>query len=982
MTSDSRRKPSTQKASHSVGSWTLPVVLGTSFGLLILLNQAVGDHYQALKRAQQASRTRIALLRDTLSEAKDIVSFVVNQHSSAEQRERFDLQQFGQFFLKSNDKFMALQLSPAGILSDQYPQSSGPQIGINLLEKVGESGLSAYSIEKNEAVFRGPFELIQGGEGLVLRGPVFDEVTGDFWGFVGILVDWVSLRTVDSQLSGLDFDYELIGAPSQALSPLASKRQTLSSLHRNAVVYDVKLLDGRLVLATSWQRPWVQSWPWYLAGFLVAGLAAGCVTRTVQRSFWGQGINGFQYRLLFEQSSDALLVLDGLRIELANSAAISLFGVDSSAGLIGESLSRFSPSKQSDGSPSLERIQAIITGLNREKICTFEFTFVRKDDGSEWRGEVVLRSIHLGSKQRISMRISDLTALKTVENRERGMAVKYQAVFEQSADAILLLDQNGCFFEANQASSHIFGVTSPEELIGHPPTDFAPEFQPGGMPSLELADGVFQRCVENDGLEFEFLHQRPQTGELWWAEVNLRPLQVESEDVFIARVRDVSEVKRYQERLSDLAYVDELTHLPNRLSAYEWLSQQIRDENWKNLVLVAFDLDGFQKINELYGHQVGDQVLLAFCQWLNDQPLLDGWRARLASDSFVVCLHQSHAVDWLEELKTLLKELDLSLYMKQDFSLYVTASAGIVLVDSRHVPAPNAWLEQLNTALVKASDSGRSGCVLYDEVLRRNLQSLQDLEQALHFALRDPDQAFSLMYQPKVDREGRCLGAEALLRLTGPKGQFIPPDRFIPLAESSGQIHEIGTWVIHAAFRQYQEWLQSGCQPGTLAINVSATQFERSPGGESVVEILKKAVRTYGIDPTWIELEITETAAFSDFGEPLRMLEDLSSFGFRLAIDDFGTGFAALNHIARAPVNAIKLDKIFVDGLPDNERDQVIVSSACRLAQGLGLDLVAEGVETVEQRDHLLRLGCSMYQGYLFDKPLTPALYQERYLQR
>ena len=201
-------------------------------------------------------------------------------------------------------------------------------------------------------------------------------------------------------------------------------------------------------------------------------------------------------------------------------------------------------------------------------------------------------------------------------------------------------------------------------------------------------------------------------------------------------------MKKFQDRLTELAYVDELTRLPNRLAACEWLDRVVEAGSWKDLALIAFDIDGFQQINELYGHQFGDQVLLAFCQWLKNQKLLNGWQARLGSDSFVVCLHQAQAVDWLKEVKLLLQSLDLTCYLDQQFSLYVTASSGVVLVDPQHLSAPNAWLEQLNTALVKASESGRSSCVLYDEVLRRNLQLIQDLEQGLHSPFVIPTKPF------------------------------------------------------------------------------------------------------------------------------------------------------------------------------------------------------------------------------------------------
>ena len=972
---------------ESGSSWWLTLLCGSTAALAVVVPHVMGDRHEQMVEAQQAAKMHIAVLRSVLEEARDIVNVTSYEYSSAERRQAFDLQRFGSALIGSNDKFLALQLAPDGVIDDQYPKTQGKQIGIDLLRKEGERKLSLSSIAQDEIVFRGPFELVQGGRGIVVRGPVFDESINRFWGFVGVLVDWDKVVDLaDSHLvnhSDVHFDYELIGPTGQSATSLAPDHSEHASWLRGLITYDVKLLSGRLLLTASWPEPCLRYWPFYLAEMLLAGVGVGTIVHGLQQRLKGQGQSIYKYRSLFEQSSDALLVLNGLVIETANSAASFLFGVESASVLSGTLLQNFSPVIHPNGRSSREALGDRIVGLTGQDTQSFEWTFLNVEDSRQWVGSVVVRAIRIGKEQRVLMRISDLSGLRTAENKVRGMNAKYQAIFDQSVDAVLLIDpEDAVILDANQASLSIFGASSFDDLIGHTPLEYSPEMQPGGTPTSVRAEEVIRACLQEGRVEFEWLHQRPLTGELWWGQVSLRRIEIESKTCLIGRVRDINETKKFQDRLTELAYVDGLTRLPNRLAACEWLDHELEADSWKDLVLIAFDIDGFQQINELFGHQLGDQVLLAFCQWLKEQELLEGWQARLDSDSFVVCLHQTKAVDWLREVKRLLQNLDLAPYLNRQSSFYVTASAGIVLADSRHRSTPNAWLEQLNTALVKASESGRSSCVIYDEVLRRNLQSVQDLEQALHYALSDPDEAFSLVYQPQIDHAGVCLGAEALLRLTGPDGQLISPDRFVPLTESSGQIHEVGAWVVHAAFRQYQEWLQAGFQPGTLAINVSTVQFEQSFGRESLVQTLKSAVREYEINPACIELEITETTAFSDFGEPLTMLQELADFGFRLAIDDFGTGFAALNHLVDFPVNKIKIDKLFVDGLVDSDRDRVIISSVCRLAEGLGLDLVAEGVETVEQRDQLLHLGCCVYQGYLFSKPLSAALYREKYLRK
>lgn len=328
---------------ESGSSWWLTLLCGSTAALAVVVPQVLGDRHEQMVEAQQAARVNIAVLRSLLDEARDIVNVATYEYSSAERRQAFDLQQFGSALIGSNDKFFALQVAPDGVIADQCPKVQGKQIGIDLLRKEGEKQLSLFFIAQDKIVFSGPFELVQGGRGVVVRGPVFDESINRFWGFVGVLVDWDQIVGISDSDSLLHFDYELIGPTGQSVIALASDHSEHNPFLSGQILYDVKLLSGRLLLTASWPEPWLRYWPIYLPEMLLAGLGVGTIVHGMQQRLKGQGQSVYKYRSLFEQSTDALLVLNGLGIETANSAASFLFGVESASTLSGALLQNFCP---------------------------------------------------------------------------------------------------------------------------------------------------------------------------------------------------------------------------------------------------------------------------------------------------------------------------------------------------------------------------------------------------------------------------------------------------------------------------------------------------------------------------------------------------------------------------------------------------------------------------------------------------------------
>lgn len=325
----------------------------------------------------------------------------------------------------------------------------------------------------------------------------------------------------------------------------------------------------------------------------------------------------------------------------------------------------------------------------------------------------------------------------------------------------------------------------------------------------------------------------------------------------MSRIRDVSMSRRYQKELSDLAYKDTLTGLPNRLSAENWVDSVVSSPECLPLLLIGNDLDGFQNINELFGHHIGDEVLKAFSQWVQAQPQLSGWTSRLASDCFLVGIKAPDSESVLRELPELLRKLDLSPFLSgiAHEQILITASSGVVVAHDSSLGS-ETLLEQVNTALVKAAATGRSGFVVYDDQLRLEIQETQFLEQALHQSIAHGGSEFSLVYQPQVDCQGRLCGAESLLRWQLPNGHNVSPSDFIPLAERTGQIHSIGDWVIKRSLSQMSEWRDQGFSLPRLAINVSASLFKIGLNRLSLADSFAYYTQAFGIDSRMIEVEI------------------------------------------------------------------------------------------------------------------------------
>ena len=472
-------------------------------------------------------------------------------------------------------------------------------------------------------------------------------------------------------------------------------------------------------------------------------------------------------------------------------------------------------------------------------------------------------------------------------------------------------------------------------------------------------------------------------GELRWLSVSAQTLcdGIGSERRVVrtlGAVLDITERKLSVDKVRAFAFYDALTQLPNRILLKERLEQVIAALTFgkQHAAILFLDLDNFKILNDSQGHQAGDELLVEMAQRLTHCVRETDTVARLGGDEFVVLLEMlDEAHDRAATLaQTVADKVLVELSAPYNLSSgvhYFSVSIGIVLFSDPGTTIDQI-LAQADAAMYQAKKSGKSAYRFFDPVMQQSLEQRTALEKALRQALKE--QQLILHYQPQVDDQGRITGVEALIRWQHPELGLVPPLEFIPLAEETGLILEIGAWVLETACAQLLVWRQS---PATakwrVAVNISARQLYQPGFVEQVREVLTR----YAISASQLNLELTESMVLEDVRDAIAKMKQLKSFGIQLSVDDFGTGYSSLSYLKQLPFDQIKIDKSFVRGIKSDPHDVFIVSTIIALGQRLGMSVMAEGVEDAEQYLYLKQMGCAAFQGYYFGKPVLAAALQD-----
>jgi len=537
------------------------------------------------------------------------------------------------------------------------------------------------------------------------------------------------------------------------------------------------------------------------------------------------------------------------------------------------------------------------------------------------------------------------------------------AFFESTRNAVIVMDAKTRILVVNTAFAELTGYAA-SEVIGRTEQIFESDQQDAAF----YVD-LWSKINQNGYWQGE-IKSRRKNGEVYLQMLNITAIKTQLGKVthYIWMFSDVTQLNDIVTRLDFLAHHDPLTGLPNRLLLFVRLEHCIAlaQRERKSAALLMLDLDRFKRVNDSFGHFAGDELLKQVAHRLTSRLRGIDTVSRLGGDEFAIFLEDlSHTQDSARLATEIIAAIGEPFHLSNGSEVRIGASVGISLFPEQGITSEEL-LRQADAALYRAKAEGGGNFKYYSEDLTHAALRRMNLESLLRRAVIRNE--LLVNYQPQIDTSsGKIMGAEVLLSWHNKKEGLVPPSQFIPIAEESGLILELGEWVLREACRQGQAWLAAGLPALKLAVNLSPHQFRHG----NIVEMVSDILNETNFPAAYLELEITESALMEREKEAVLILGNLRDLGVSLAIDDFGTGYSSLAYLKRFPLNMLKIDKTFIDDMPQQENDREITSAIIGLGHTLGLKVLAEGVETKEQLDFLKEKGCDYYQGFYKSPPLS-----------
>jgi diguanylate cyclase (GGDEF)-like protein/PAS domain S-box-containing protein len=546
-------------------------------------------------------------------------------------------------------------------------------------------------------------------------------------------------------------------------------------------------------------------------------------------------------------------------------------------------------------------------------------------------------------------------------------------VFDKTREGIMITDATNRIIAVNPAFETITGYAM-AEVVGKDP-----KLLNAGLQAAGHFQSMWQ-ALQRDGHWSGEVWNRRKSGEPFAQRLTITVLRDPAGQVqrYLAMFSDVTTEKRQAEEIKHQAAHDALTGLPNRRLLSDRMEQAVAraQRNGRRVGIVMLDLDGFKHINDTLGHRVGDLLLIEAARRLAHCVRESDTVARVGGDEFMVVLPEIQSQGDLQLLATKILAHIREPYAIEGKELFVSCSIGLTLFPDDGAN-PEDLLAHADTAMYRAKSDGKNTYRFFTAEMHEHAVARLRVEDELRHALHAGE--FELHYQVAIDLATQHPAkAEALVRWRHPQRGLLDPVDFIPVAEETGLILQLGAWVIDESARQAARWGDLAPSGFCIGANVSAQQFHRS----DCVTTLRETLAKHAVSPQRISIEITESLFIGDQGDAWRQLNEIRDLGVRIAIDDFGTGYSSLSYLKRFPVDTLKIDQTFVRGLPENTENAALVEAIISMGRALGLAVVAEGVETAEQRDFLAARGCRYGQGYLFGRAMSADEFAAHYFRR
>ena len=631
-----------------------------------------------------------------------------------------------------------------------------------------------------------------------------------------------------------------------------------------------------------------------------------------------------------------------------------------------------------DGAQALTSFQKLWTGAS--DALSLEIRLIRKDGTLTWAKLTVsllrdregwpshlLAHVEAIKDRKETMSTNAAVAEPVVQVKED----RYRTTFETSPDGVLIARaEDGKIVEVNPALLNILKL-SREEVLGH--TSLELDIWADESDTCRIAEELHENGAARD-LEVRL---RRRNGEVFWGQLSASYADFDGESCVISYIRDVSAAKADEEKIRSLAFYDTLTGLPNRRLLWERLRQALISSirSGSKHALLFVDLDGFKSLNDTLGHHIGDLLLqetgrrIASCVREVDTV------ARLGGDEFVIILEDLSQVAEIAAAQARTVGGKILAAIDQPFLLegrecHTTSSMGITVFGNQS-ESTNEVLQQADIAMYQAKAAGRNAMFFFAPALQASVNARVALERDLRAAIRENQ--FALFYQPQLDR-GLLTGAEALIRWNHPTRGLVSPQEFVPLAEETGLIFPMGSWVLETACTQIAAWAsRKEGEHLSVAVNVSAREFRQPKFVDHVLTALDRT----GANPKNLKIELSETMFGENIEDVIARMSKLRTYGIRFSLEDFGTGYSSMAYLKRLPLDQIKIDRAFVSDILKDPISAAIAQAIISFGKAMGLSVIAEGVETEEQRAFLAKLGCHSFQGYLFSHPLPLGQFYE-----